>query len=159
MRKKLTLLVALVCMAVLFVTTVSEAGGPPPEPKKESKKVKLGLYSQYVTQVMLNFKGDYIINESFSERAGVYRQGGSGDYYCDKKIVEGNSGGRLYVARFNTTQTEEYDLEKNFTFRKGKQTWDLGPSGNRTKVSIRWARENKGVKGSGLAMQHYIILL
>ena len=85
MRKKLTLLVALVCVTVLFVTTVSEAGGPPPEPKKESKTVKLGLYSQYVTHVMLNFKGYYIINKSFSESAGIWRRNAGGDYTCNKK--------------------------------------------------------------------------
>ena len=141
MRKKLTLLVALVCVTVLFVTTVSEAGGPPPEPKKESKTVKLGLYSQYVTHVMLNFKGYYIINKSFSESAGIWRRNAGGDYTCNKKIVEGKSGGWLRVSRYNTSQTEEYSLDKHFTFKKGKQTWTVGPSGNRTAVSIRWARE------------------
>jgi hypothetical protein len=142
MKKNLALLVTLVCMTVLFAATVSNALGPPPEPKKSSKTVKFGLYSQYVTHVMLNFKGDYIINKSYSEPAGVHRRSGaSGNYTCNKKIVEGNSGGWLSVSRYNTEQTEEYDLDKHFTFKKGKQTWNLGPSGNRTKVSIRWARE------------------
>ena len=90
---------------------------------------------------MLNFKGYYIINKSFSERAGVHRRGAGGDYACNQKIREGKSGGWLSVSRFNTTQTERYSLDKHCTFKKGKQTWTVGPEGNRTNVSIRWAAE------------------
>lgn len=132
--------VFLVCVAIVSFTIENAMGAAPKPPKKKSKKVYISVHSKYIHQISLNYKGYYIINKSWSDRAGTWRQGASEFFKCNQDIREGESG-RFFIGWFNNTQTESYQKEKTFTFKVKQQSWTYGPTGSQMKVSVRWAPE------------------